>query len=113
MRPAAMVAMSGVWCSGIAFFSAVDCSAARCGPTAAVFQSLTALPAGTDTPATAGRKQMKLDRRGFLGGGLTLLAAPAVHADTFPSKQIRWVIPFAPGGNYDVTARIVSDPMSR
>ena len=56
---------------------------------------------------------MKIDRRGFLAGGLTALAAPAVRADTFPSKQIRWVIPFAPGGNYDVTARIVSDPMGR
>src|SRR5476651_2280977 len=56
---------------------------------------------------------MKLDRRGFLAGSAIALAAPAVHADTFPSKSIRWVIPFAPGGNYDVTARLVSDPMSR
>ena len=37
----------------------------------------------------------------------------AARADTFPSKQIRWVIPFAPGGNYDVTSRIVADPMGR
>ena len=61
---------------------------------------------------------MKLDRRGFLAGsamalGSQLGAAPAAYADTFPSKSIRWVIPFAPGGNYDVTARLVSDPMSR
>src|SRR5471032_3169691 len=56
---------------------------------------------------------MKLDRRGFLAGSVMALAAPAVRADTFPSKSIRWVIPFAPGGNYDVTARLVSDPMSR
>jgi tripartite-type tricarboxylate transporter receptor subunit TctC len=38
--------------------------------------------------------------------------APA-FADTFPSKQIRWVIPFAPGGNYDVTSRLVAEPMGR
>jgi tripartite-type tricarboxylate transporter receptor subunit TctC len=57
---------------------------------------------------------MSLKRRTLLGAGGLVLAAPAiVRADTFPSKQIRWVIPFAPGGNYDVTARIVSDPMSR
>jgi tripartite-type tricarboxylate transporter receptor subunit TctC len=56
---------------------------------------------------------MKLDRRGFLGAGDLALAASATRADSFPSKQIRWVIPFAPGGNYDVTSRIVADPMGR
>src|SRR5476651_517734 len=56
---------------------------------------------------------MKLDRRGFLAGSAMALTAPAAYADTFPSKSIRWVIPFAPGGNYDVTARLVSDPMGR
>jgi tripartite-type tricarboxylate transporter receptor subunit TctC len=60
---------------------------------------------------------MKIERRTFLGGSALALAstaAPAIsRADTFPSKPIRWVIPFAPGGNYDVTSRIVADPMSR
>jgi tripartite-type tricarboxylate transporter receptor subunit TctC len=60
---------------------------------------------------------MKIERRAFLGGSALALAstaAPAIsRADTFPSKPIRWVIPFAPGGNYDVTSRIVADPMSR
>lgn len=55
---------------------------------------------------------MLIHRRGFIAAS-TLALAGAARADTFPSKQIRWVIPFAPGGNYDVTARIVSDPMSR
>lgn len=57
---------------------------------------------------------MTLKRRTLLGAGGLALAAPSiVRADTFPSKPIRWVIPFAPGGNYDVTSRIVADPMSR
>ena len=64
---------------------------------------------------------MKIDRRGLLGVGAAGLAmagalagrARSAAAQTFPNKQIRWVIPFAPGGNYDVTARIVSDPMGR
>ena len=60
---------------------------------------------------------MKMERRGFIAGATLALAAPAVitraRADTFPSKPIRWIIPFAPGGNYDVTSRIVADPMSR
>src|SRR6478752_9715171 len=55
---------------------------------------------------------MTIGRRGLLAGGAALLAAPA-RADTFPSKQLRWVIPFAPGGNYDVTSRLVADPMGR
>jgi tripartite-type tricarboxylate transporter receptor subunit TctC len=54
-----------------------------------------------------------LQRRGFMGVGAALAMAGAARADTFPSKQIRWVIPFAPGGNYDVTSRIVADPMGR
>jgi tripartite-type tricarboxylate transporter receptor subunit TctC len=55
---------------------------------------------------------MTIGRRGLLAGGAALLGAPAL-ADTYPSKQIRWVIPFAPGGNYDVTSRLVADPMGR
>jgi tripartite-type tricarboxylate transporter receptor subunit TctC len=55
---------------------------------------------------------MLIHRRGFIAAS-TLAFAGAARADTFPSKQIRWVIPFAPGGNYDVTSRIVSEPMSR
>jgi len=60
---------------------------------------------------------MSLVRRGFLRVGAGALVAPALpataRAQTFPAKPIRWVIPFAPGGNYDVTSRIVADPMSR
>jgi tripartite-type tricarboxylate transporter receptor subunit TctC len=55
---------------------------------------------------------MTIGRRGLLASGAALLGAPA-WADTYPSKQIRWVIPFAPGGNYDVTSRLVAEPMGR
>jgi tripartite-type tricarboxylate transporter receptor subunit TctC len=58
---------------------------------------------------------MNMSRRGTLAGGLALAAMPGLQAgaQNFPSKPIRWVIPFAPGGNYDVTSRIVADPMGR
>ena len=35
------------------------------------------------------------------------------RAQSFPSKPIRWVIPFPPAGNYDVTSRIVGEAMGR
>src|SRR6185437_105074 len=64
-----------------------------------------------------GGKGMPILRRDFLGSGALAVAtagfARTGHADDFPSKQIRWVIPFAPAGNYDVTSRLVAEPMGR
>ncbi len=40
------------------------------------------------------------------------MAATAVHAqDKFPDKPIRIMAPYAPGGNIDVTARIIADKL--
>src|SRR5256885_805508 len=76
------------------------------------------VPAGTIGAAeTRARASMKIDRRRLLGAGVAAWATAgsgrAALAQDFPTKQIRWIIPFAPGGNYDVTSRIVADPMGR
>ncbi len=60
---------------------------------------------------------MTVSRRGLLRTGLALTATAAagtpVWAQNFPSKPIRWIAPFAAGGNYDLTSRLVGEGMSR
>jgi len=42
----------------------------------------------------------------------TLIACATAHADDYPSRQIRLIVPFAPGGGTDVLARIVGQRLS-
>ena len=56
-------------------------------------------------------------RRTFLTMSAAALAAPALPeraaAQTYPSRQIRAMVPFAAGSSLDIVGRIVMDPLSR
>ena len=51
-------------------------------------------------------------RRNACGLALTLIGS-TVFAQSYPAKTVRMIVPFAPGGNTDIIARIVVPGMSK
>lgn len=45
--------------------------------------------------------------------GLAILSAPASAQDKYPSKPIKIIVPFAPGGGTDTVARLVASGMEK
>jgi tripartite-type tricarboxylate transporter receptor subunit TctC len=62
-------------------------------------------------------RAMKIERRQFLHLAAGAVALPAMSglawAQTYPTRSVTMVVPFAPGGTTDVVARIVGEHLSR
>jgi tripartite-type tricarboxylate transporter receptor subunit TctC len=55
-----------------------------------------------------------MNRNQFVTALLVALGAPLLAvAQSYPTKPIRFVVPYPPGGGTDVIARIVQEPLSR
>ncbi|RVT99348.1 tripartite tricarboxylate transporter substrate binding protein [Rhodovarius crocodyli] len=54
---------------------------------------------------------MNITRRAAFAATLAPLAAPALAQDAWPSRTVRIVVPYAPGGGTDVTTRALAEAM--
>lgn len=51
--------------------------------------------------------------KALAGLGAATVCAPAVHAQAYPSKPIKFIVPFTPGGSTDTSARILAEGLTR
>lgn len=51
-------------------------------------------------------------RRSVVIGSAAALASPWLHAQAYPSRPVRIIVPTTPGGGYDNLGRLVAERLS-
>jgi tripartite-type tricarboxylate transporter receptor subunit TctC len=50
--------------------------------------------------------------RFILAAALVLFSSAALHAQSYPQRTVKFILPFGPGSGTDITARLVADKLS-